>query len=122
MLRPYTAPITLRRKVSGRRPSEPTHNTMKVVIVAHGDAPSRGLLEACEGDCDLLIATDGAANALIQEGLRPDVVLGDFDSLDPQIQRDHPEIRFEPAPSQEASDLDKAVAFALEQGAAVIRI
>src|SRR5206468_3337613 len=29
---------------------------------------------------------------------------------------------FESAPSQEASDLDKAVAFALEQGAAVIRI
>lgn len=53
---------------------------MKAALVLHGDPPSRedlGLLR----DCDEVVATDGAALHLLKEGVVPDVVVGDMDSL-----------------------------------------
>jgi thiamine pyrophosphokinase len=90
---------------------------MRTLIIAHGDPPSKHLLESLMADSDLVIATDGAANGMIPSGIRPHVVFGDFDSLDPGLRTIHPEIQFIAAPSQEASDLDKAVAHSLERGA-----
>ena len=90
---------------------------MRALIIAHGEPPSKQLLESLMADSDPVIATDGAANGMISAGIRPQVVFGDFDSLDHGLRRLHPEIQFIAAPSQEASDLDKAVAHALELGA-----
>src|SRR5438876_7039445 len=95
---------------------------MRALIVAHGEPPSRDLLDRLIADSDLVIATDGAANGLIPAGITPHIVLGDFDSLDSKLPDSHPEIQFVSAASQEASDLDKAVAHALELGAVTVTI
>ncbi|MFQ3662007.1 MAG: thiamine diphosphokinase [Chloroflexaceae bacterium] len=57
---------------------------MHTVIVANAPAfraePFRELLERA----DLVIAADGGGNALFAAGLRPDLVIGDLDSLVPE--------------------------------------
>jgi thiamine pyrophosphokinase len=95
---------------------------MTALIIAHGELPSTALLEELAADADLVVATDGAANAIIPRGIQPRVVLGDFDSLESAIREQYPHLEYVTAANQEASDLDKAVAHALERGAVRIRI
>lgn len=89
---------------------------MHALILANGEAPSREFLVELRRSADLFIAADGAANRLPGMGLAPDVVLGDFDSLAPAVRECLPEAVFLPVHDQEASDLDKAIAYAAEQG------
>ena len=95
---------------------------MRALIIAHGEPPSRQLIRKLKAEADIVIATDGAANQLLPAGIIPHFVLGDFDSIDPGIPDAYPEIRFVIAANQEASDLDKAVAHALELGAAEVAV
>lgn len=92
---------------------------MNVLILAHGDPPSEDLLTRLRQEADLFIATDGAANHLENE---PDVVLGDFDSLSVEAKTRFPSANFVHAPDQDSSDLDKAIAYAVNQGATRITI
>jgi thiamine pyrophosphokinase len=93
-----------------------------VLILAHGDRPSRSLLERLRAGADLFIATDGAANCLAEIGLTPDVILGDFDSLTPGIRERMPGVEFFDAPDQNASDLDKGIQYACDRGAEQITL
>src|SRR5688500_20160799 len=71
--------------LAARRSSSPaTHGgPMKVVVVASGR------LEAIDvanlDDADLVIAADGGAESLDALGRRPDLLVGDFDSISPAL-------------------------------------
>lgn len=95
---------------------------MHALILANGEAPSREFLTELRRSADLFIAADGAANCLPGMGLAPDVVLGDFDSLAPAVRECLPEAVFLPVHDQEASDLDKAIAYAAERGAEYVTV
>jgi thiamine pyrophosphokinase len=86
---------------------------MHVVILAHGDMPPIEFIEKVISEADLFIATDGAANGLLAQGIQPDLVLGDFDSLTQASLQAIPPEKLVPADDQEASDLDKAIHHAL---------
>ncbi len=49
----------------------------RAFIVGAGDFTDRGIYDPC----DLLIAADGGLTPLKERGLKPDVIIGDFDSL-----------------------------------------
>ena len=53
---------------------------MKCLIVTAGQPPEYELLAAHTKDADLIICADGAAGALIEHNIIPDVLIGDFDS------------------------------------------
>lgn len=53
---------------------------MKVVVVAHGELDPRDAGQLA--DADLVIAADGGALALERIGRRPDLLVGDLDSID----------------------------------------
>lgn len=55
---------------------------MNALIVLGGDAPGRALLESCMRQADLTIAADRGLEAFEKEGLKPDLLLGDMDSVD----------------------------------------
>lgn len=105
----------LRRKRQGEIP-------IHILIVAHGSPPSADLLETLRGKADLVVATDGAADFLQSIGCAPHVVLGDFDSISPAALEAMDPARVQPAPDQDASDLEKAIAWALARGARTITI
>jgi thiamine pyrophosphokinase len=92
------------------------------LIVANGDLPTPGLIAQLQRDANLLIATDGAADRLLSVGITPEVVLGDFDSVSPETLAEMRDDSVVHAGDQEASDLDKAVQFALQKSASKVTI
>jgi len=94
---------------------------MKVVVVASGE------LEASDAawldDADLVVAADGGAGSLDRLGKRPDLLVGDLDSIDASlVQRlAAAGTRLERRPvDKDASDSELAVEAALEAGAAAV--
>ena len=55
---------------------------MRALIVLGGDAPGARLLESCVRRADVTIAADRGLEAFEAAGLRPDLILGDMDSVD----------------------------------------
>jgi thiamine pyrophosphokinase len=97
-------------------------NPKSALILAHGDRPSYELLLHLSSRSGLFLATDGAANELKALGLNPDVVFGDFDSIAADLTEHLPNAEFVKALNQEASDLDKAIAYIISRGFETIRI
>jgi thiamine pyrophosphokinase len=64
---------------------------MRAIVVAGGDTPDRAALDAAwpgwDRDRGLVVAADRGAIAARELGLRPDLVVGDVDSLDPDEAR-----------------------------------
>ena len=94
---------------------------MKVVVVASGelDASDAAWLE----DADLVIAADGGANSLDRLGVRPDLLVGDLDSVDASLVDllEAGRTRVERHPiDKEASDTELAVAAAFDAGASAV--
>jgi len=89
---------------------------LRAVIIANGELNNRPQLEAG----DLLIAADGGARHCLRLGLKPHLVIGDFDSLDPHelaaLELAGAEIVRYP-PRKDATDLELALLLARERGA-----
>lgn len=95
---------------------------MKALIVANGDIPGGIALVQEAVRSDIVVATDGAATRL-PEGISPDFICGDFDSLDcEEACRRYPEARLISLPDQNCSDLEKTVRFVLKEGAAQLTL
>ena len=58
---------------------------MKALIVLGGDAPGVGLLKACAAEADFSIAADRGLEAFDAAGIEPDMLIGDMDSVSPQV-------------------------------------
>ncbi len=94
---------------------------MNALIVGNGRVPPRHSLPGTVfADVSLVVAADGGAAGCEALGLRPDLVVGDFDSADPdlvaRLARDGIPVLRVPAAKDE-SDLELALAAALDRGA-----
>ena len=58
---------------------------MKAVIVSGGNAPSFELIKSELINCSLIICGDSGANCLRQYGIEPKYLIGDFDSVKPDV-------------------------------------
>ncbi|MBR2942235.1 MAG: thiamine diphosphokinase [Clostridia bacterium] len=58
---------------------------MRALIVLGGDAPDKMLLLSCAGYADLKIAADRGLEAYENAGITPDLLVGDMDSVDPDL-------------------------------------
>lgn len=58
---------------------------MRALIVLGGDAPGGALLERCMREADLVIAADSGLAAFDAAGLEPDLLVGDMDSVAPDV-------------------------------------
>lgn len=99
----------------GETPTEP--GAPAALLALSGALPGRTLMIAMKEAHATLIAADGAAVALAELGLRPDVLIGDLDSVGP--------LRDELAEagttvveeaSQETNDFEKALVWLTESG------
>ena len=84
---------------------------MSTVILANGEFPKHPLPLAALKKASCLIACDGAAVPLLDFGKEPDWIVGDLDSLAPDIRRKFSAKMIHEA-EQETNDLSKAFRFA----------
>ena len=96
------------------------------LIVANGPFLPLAIIQECARG-RRIIALDGAADQLEHRGIKPHIILGDFDSIkekpldtEPFVGRDG--ITFIPAPDQNFTDLQKAIQFCDQEGATRIDI
>ncbi|NPV49388.1 MAG: thiamine diphosphokinase [Armatimonadetes bacterium] len=94
---------------------------MNALIICDGERPHGDLLRRMADEADLVIATDGAAAWAATAGVRPHVVVGDFDSL-PAPDGDWEIVDAGPHEQQDNSDAEKAVLLALARNASRIAI
>lgn len=89
---------------------------MKYLIVANGPFLSASIIiEASQGAC--IIALDGAANKLARLGIKPDIILGDFDSF--QEEDCFKEVEKIMLPDQNFTDFQKSVKFAMKEATSI---
>jgi len=93
---------------------------MRAIIVANGYVGQNERYDHLVRPGDLIIAADGGAVVAQQLGLKPQVVVGDMDSLPPAL-RDKLEKHgclFVPHPARkDETDTELAIQYALQQGA-----
>ena len=100
---------------------------MNALIVADGDIPSRATVDRllAPGGASLVVAADGGALKAAALGLRPDVVVGDLDSLSSEasdaLRADGVEVIVHP-PDKDESDTELAVREAVSRGATALLI
>ncbi len=94
---------------------------MKALIIGNGNPPSQELLKDRYAWADLVIAADGGAVHLAESGLKPHVLMGDFDSisgsiLDEMVRQNQAEIiTFQT--HKDYTDMELAVNLAVDRGA-----
>jgi thiamine pyrophosphokinase len=98
---------------------------MRILLVGGGPVDPAQLAAELKAGPDLAIAVDGGGRSFLQFGIRPGLMLGDFDSL-PDADRERlaaagvETLTFPRAKDQ--TDLELAIDLALERGAGEIRI
>jgi thiamine pyrophosphokinase len=102
---------------------------MRAIVVAGGDAPDRAALDVAwpgwDRPCDLVVAADRGALTAIALGLRPDIVVGDVDSL-PAADAERlaaAGVPFARVPAEkDETDTELAILVAVERGADALSI
>lgn len=95
---------------------------MKAIIVSGGRAPSRKLLISLINDTDLIIGADRGCEALWNNEIIPNIIVGDFDSINEEAylkyRKKSKEFKFNP--EKDYTDTDIAFNKAVEMGATEI--
>ena len=82
-----------------------------LVIIADGEFPSHKTPLGILKESSSILACDGAADTLVDQGYTPDVILGDLDSLSDQSKIEYTDHIVE-TPDQSQNDLRKALDYA----------
>lgn len=95
---------------------------MHALVFANGEPPSAALVEELRQSADLVVAADGGAEKALAYGVRVDAVVGDLDSVGPNLMSLLPESAFHRVPAADRTDLEKAVEFCIDHGAGSVDI
>jgi len=85
------------------------------LIIANSILPAAAILEECCNRADVILCADGGANRARERGIVPDFIVGDLDSILPETRAAFAPAQFIHRPSQDATDLEKTLQFAVEQ-------
>lgn len=89
---------------------------MRALIFANGELPTLALIDSLRRDADLIVAADGGVDQALASGVEVDAVVGDLDSASETSRQTLPGDRFHHSPDPNATDLQKAIAYCIEQG------
>lgn len=95
---------------------------MRALVLADGEFPSVLLLRELASTADVVVAADGAADKALAAGVEPNIVIGDLDSVSAATRARLGPGRLVEDDDRYRTDLEKAVAWALERGYARVDI
>lgn len=84
------------------------------LVLLNGQPPCKPLIKKLWDLSDFRIAVDGGANHALQYGLIPDMVLGDFDSVEHKTRELLDSTIFMHAPNQDYTDGEKSLKYLFE--------
>lgn len=87
----------------------------QVLIICNGEPPSRDLARRLARQVDLIVAADGGANIAREYEIRPDVIIGDLDSITQLTQRFFSSSTILRVDRQDNTDLEKALDYLASQ-------
>ena len=91
---------------------------MKALILAGGDITLTDALKHTCQSADLIIAADSGLRYAAALGVAPDIIVGDFDSVEESVLARYPDIsQKRHPPEKDLLDLELALDYAQEQGA-----
>ncbi len=93
--------------------------TQRALIFVNGTLPNLEKVRTIIHPDDVIIAANGGTRHAHALEVLPDVIMGDFDSLSPELRQWAKEggVQFDPYPrDKDETDLELALAYALEQG------
>lgn len=93
-----------------------TANLKTALVIANGVLPAAKILDELRARSQLVIGADGGANLARAVGITPDYVIGDLDSMSAETRAALSPAQIIHRPSQDATDLEKALQFAVELG------
>ncbi len=85
------------------------------LLILNGDPPSRELLEEFWLKAEFKVCADGAADILLSFQLEPDIILGDLDSISPEIQREFSSVPIKKMFDQNKTDGEKAIEYCMNK-------
>lgn len=94
----------------------------RILIIANGEPPAEDLLKRLVTRADFVIAVDGGSNLCRQHQIIPDVIIGDFDSIDRATLTYFTQATIVHEPNQDTHDLYKALRYAQKRSPAQISI
>ena len=99
----------------------PNHAPRKTVILANGTFPVHPVPLTRLREADLVVCCDGATEKLVAHGLEPDIIIGDLDSVSPELKEIYMKVLVQDS-DQETNDLTKAVNWCIAAGIKEITI
>lgn len=60
---------------------------MRALLIGNGETQEAAFLQHLARQADLILAADGGADRALSAGVRPDVIIGDLDSVSPQAKK-----------------------------------
>jgi thiamine pyrophosphokinase len=96
---------------------------MKAVILAGGDLKVRPIIKEMLRDAALVVAADSGLHHAVTLDLTPDIIVGDFDSVHPEVLEQFPDVpKKSYSRHKDLLDLEIALGVVLEQAASSIHI
>jgi thiamine pyrophosphokinase len=90
-----------------------TQKPLDCILILQGKAPDPEIFRFFQDT--FLIATDGAANGLIELGIIPHIIIGDLDSFDSSLLPENAHSQIIQIVDQEKNDFEKALDYCLEK-------
>ncbi len=96
----------------------------RALLICNGELAESAIIASLATQADLLICADGGANAAHALALHPDLIIGDFDSIDPMVLQSYRAagVRCEHLARQDDTDFEKALLALRERGIADLDI
>jgi thiamine pyrophosphokinase len=88
----------------------------RALILVNGQPPSKRLLLRLLKQSAVFVCADGGANTAAQFGLRPDLIIGDLDSIASVTLRKFRGVRTKKISDQNSTDLEKALNWVTRMG------
>lgn len=85
------------------------------LLICNGEPPSRRLVQKLASRVDVVVAADGGANVARACGIRPDMIIGDLDSITPATKRLYASSSIIRVKRQDNTDLEKALDYLLSR-------
>ena len=90
--------------------------TLHALIIANGVLPPATVVRRLAAGADLVVCADGGANRAREYRIKPDVILGDLDSLSGATARSYKGTPILRIADQDSTDLEKAISYCMLLG------